>query len=98
MIECTECNNYANMIYERGEIPQEEITKVAIDRHILKGCDAMPKTISTGSLLFHCADEGAIEGILHKIREQMINYCSEGQESFLYRIDWKIIHGKTFES
>lgn len=39
MINCEECTNYAQHIFERGEITQDEINKLALDRHILKGCD-----------------------------------------------------------
>lgn len=39
MIDCEECHNYAKKIYERGEISAAEINKLALDRHILKGCD-----------------------------------------------------------
>lgn len=46
MINCTECLEYANMILERGEITSDDINKLAIDRHILKGCDSR-STIST---------------------------------------------------
>lgn len=38
-IDCQECNDYAELIYSRGEIAQEEKEKLALDRHILKGCD-----------------------------------------------------------
>lgn len=39
MIDCEECYEYANKIYARGEIEVEGIHKLALDRHILKGCD-----------------------------------------------------------
>ena len=39
MIECKECSEYVEMLFTRGEIPKEEVYKVAMDRHILKGCD-----------------------------------------------------------
>lgn len=41
MIDCKECNDYAQLIFSRGEIAQDEIEKLVIDRHILKGCDKM---------------------------------------------------------
>lgn len=39
MIDCKECQEYAQLIFSRGEIAQDEIEKLALDRHILKGCD-----------------------------------------------------------
>lgn len=39
MTDCKECNDYAQLIFSRGEIVQDEIEKLALDRHILKGCD-----------------------------------------------------------
>ena len=39
MIDCKECQQYAQLIFSRGEIVQDEIEKLALDRHILKGCD-----------------------------------------------------------
>jgi hypothetical protein len=39
MIECKECSEYVDMLFSRGEIPREEVYKVAMDRHILKGCE-----------------------------------------------------------
>lgn len=39
MIECKECVEYAHSILARGEITVEEVSKIALDRHILKGCD-----------------------------------------------------------
>lgn len=39
MIDCKECVEYAHMVLARGEIKVEDIAKLALDRHILKGCD-----------------------------------------------------------
>jgi hypothetical protein len=39
VINCKECHDYANSIYARGEITQDEIPKLVMDRHILKGCE-----------------------------------------------------------
>lgn len=39
MINCKECSDYAQLIFSRGEIPEDEIGKITLDRHILKGCD-----------------------------------------------------------
>jgi len=39
MIDCTECIEYAHRILARGEINADEVNKLAIDRHILKGCE-----------------------------------------------------------
>ena len=38
MIECKECETYVNGLFNRGEITMDEIEKVTLDRHILKGC------------------------------------------------------------
>jgi uncharacterized protein YeaO (DUF488 family) len=38
MIECKECETYVNGLFNRGEITKDEIEKVMLDRHILKGC------------------------------------------------------------
>lgn len=42
MIDCVECNSYATLILDRGEIKPSEFEKLALDRHILKGCDKIP--------------------------------------------------------
>ena len=39
MIDCVECNSYATLILDRGEIKPSEFEKLALDRHILKGCE-----------------------------------------------------------
>ncbi len=39
MIDCKECVEYAHSVLARGEIGVEDINKLAVDRHILKGCD-----------------------------------------------------------
>jgi hypothetical protein len=39
MIDCEECFEYANKIFERGEIESADIHKLMLDRHVLKGCD-----------------------------------------------------------
>ena len=39
MIDCKECVEYAHTVMARGEIGVEDINRLAIDRHILKGCD-----------------------------------------------------------
>ena len=38
MIDSKECNDYAQLIFSRGEITQEEIGKLVIDRHSIDGC------------------------------------------------------------
>ena len=38
MIDCKECSEYVNGLFNRGEITKDEIEKVTLDRHILKGC------------------------------------------------------------
>lgn len=38
MIDCKECCDYVDGLFTRGEITKEEIDKVTLDRHILKGC------------------------------------------------------------
>lgn len=38
MIDCKECVEYAHMIHAKGDITVEEINKLAVDRHVLKGC------------------------------------------------------------
>ena len=35
---CEECYEYAHKIYVRGEIGRADIPRLAIDRHVLKGC------------------------------------------------------------
>ncbi len=39
MVDCKECSDYVNNIFSRGEITKDEIDKVILDRHLLKGCD-----------------------------------------------------------
>lgn len=43
MVNCEECHGYAKKIYERGEIGATDINKLALDRHILKGCKELLK-------------------------------------------------------
>lgn len=38
MIECKECNDYVDTLFQRGDITKDEIEKVTIDRHVLRGC------------------------------------------------------------
>lgn len=38
MVDCKECSEYVNGLFNRGEINKDEIEKVMLDRHILKGC------------------------------------------------------------
>ena len=38
MIDCNKCSKYVNELFNRGEITKDEIEKVTLDRHILKGC------------------------------------------------------------
>lgn len=38
MVDCKECSDYVNGLFNRGEITKDEIDKVMLDRHILKGC------------------------------------------------------------
>ncbi len=40
MIDCEECIAYAHLVHARGEIKVEDINKLAIDRHVLKGCES----------------------------------------------------------
>jgi hypothetical protein len=40
MIDCKECIDYAHMVHAKGDITVEEIQKLAIDRHVLKGCES----------------------------------------------------------
>ncbi|MGC2661770.1 MAG: hypothetical protein WA324_27750 [Bryobacteraceae bacterium] len=37
-IDCRECNEYAQLIFDRGEITQDEINNLVMNRHILRGC------------------------------------------------------------
>ena len=39
MIDCKECVEYAHSVLARGEIGVEDVNKLAVDRHVLKGCD-----------------------------------------------------------
>lgn len=39
MVDCKECSDYVNNLLNRGDITKDEIDKVILDRHILKGCD-----------------------------------------------------------
>lgn len=38
MVDCKECSDYVNGLFNRGEITKDEIDKVILDRHALKGC------------------------------------------------------------
>lgn len=42
MIDCLECNTYATVILDRGEIKPSEFEKLVLDRYVLKGCDQIP--------------------------------------------------------
>ncbi len=39
MIDCQECKDYATLILSRGEITEDEVPNLILNRHILKGCD-----------------------------------------------------------
>lgn len=39
MIDCRECSDYGIGLFNRGDIPKEEIEKVIRDRHILRKCN-----------------------------------------------------------
>ena len=42
MIDCKECVEYAHSVLARGEIGVEDVNKLAVDRHVLKGCKTTP--------------------------------------------------------
>lgn len=42
MLDCKECVEYAHSVLARGEIQVEDVNKLAIDRHVLKGCESVP--------------------------------------------------------
>ena len=46
MIDCKECVEYAHMVLARGEIKVEDLNKLAIDRHVLKGCNIAQTLVS----------------------------------------------------
>jgi len=39
MVDCKECSEYVNNLLNRGDITKEDIDRIILDRHILKGCD-----------------------------------------------------------
>lgn len=39
MVDCKECSEYVGSLLNRGDITKEEVDKIILDRHILKGCD-----------------------------------------------------------
>jgi hypothetical protein len=41
VMKCEECFEYSRMLYKRGEIGIMDAKTVAINRHILKGCDTV---------------------------------------------------------
>lgn len=46
MIDCKECVEYAHTVLARGEIQVEDINKLVLDRHILKGCNIAQTLVS----------------------------------------------------
>lgn len=46
MIDCKECVEYAHTVLARGEIQVEDVNKLAIDRHVLKGCNVAQTIVS----------------------------------------------------
>ena len=46
MIDCKECVEYAHSVLARGEITVEDVNKLAIDRHVLKGCNVAQTIVS----------------------------------------------------
>lgn len=84
MINCEECNKYAQHIFERGEITQDEINKLALDRHILKGCDYIPhegeiitpiQRNDNGTVTVPAGQYRIINGQWYKIEKSVENPC-----------------------
>lgn len=47
MLDCKECVEYAHSVLARGEIQVEDVNKLAIDRHVLKGCESTQRVTFT---------------------------------------------------
>lgn len=39
MVDCKECSEYVHNLLNRGDITKDDIDRIILDRHILKGCD-----------------------------------------------------------
>ena len=77
MIDCEECIAYAHLVHARGEIKLEDINKLAIDRHVLKGCDS-PMDIINGVV------EGSIPVTVKKMHRFAVKCVDCGEEIFMY--------------
>ncbi len=84
MINCEECNKYAQSIFQRGEISQDEINKLALDRHILKGCDHVAQVgevltpmdrNENGTITVPAGEYRIINGDWYKIEKSVENPC-----------------------
>lgn len=84
MINCEECNKYAQNIFQRGEISQDEINKLALDRHILKGCDyvgevgevlTLVERNEGGTITVAAGEYRIINGQFYKIEKSVENPC-----------------------
>ena len=89
MIDCKECNDYAQLIFDRGEITQDEINKLALDRHILKGCNAI-YPVPPG-------DYEVINGVFYKNTETM-NGFKIGETGYGFSEDGIYSYVRTMET
>lgn len=39
MVDCKECSEYVHSLLSRGDITKDDIDRIILDRHMLKGCD-----------------------------------------------------------
>lgn len=39
MVDCKECSEYVHNLLNRGDITKDDIDRIILDRHILRGCD-----------------------------------------------------------
>lgn len=94
MIGCKECNEYAQLIFSRGEIEHDEMSKLALDRHILKGCDNIAID-NKSSLILNDSSPEFRRGFIYALRViQDLNKPGVSYESILDTIDSLIKAGE----
>jgi len=110
MIDCKECVEYAHSVLARGEILVEDVNKLAIDRHVLKGCDAGHTVVFCDSSKIHtdiiCNDfsmKDVIVEILNRhhngyVTQQYVEEIAEDiKEAFAIKLRLKQGEIKVFE-
>ncbi len=107
MIDCKECVEYAHSVLARGEIQVEDVNKLAIDRHVLKGCESTQRITFTqdANIPMDIIVNGFSikETILEVLRKCESAYCTDEEiaeeikEAFAIKLRLKQVETKSFE-